>query len=136
MADQPPKKVIRVKPKREAAELSGRLQGPPPPSHTVGAAEAYWEKMARQRAYDEWIDRAIAWLEERWGENRPCPYCANDSWDVQGAVELRPAPGFPQWSGDPEGFFPAFQVICTNCGHTALVNVMAAGLPFRERETE
>lgn len=70
-------------------------------------------------------EKAAQWVREKWGEDKPCPYCGDNHWGVDGTLlNLRPIQG---------GFgYLAFQVICSNCGHTVLVNAVAAGLVSSE----
>jgi hypothetical protein len=69
----------------------------------------------------DWEDRAVAWLAEKWGNARACPYCSNPDWGVGAKlIEARP------WGED--GVVPMLQVTCTNCGHTVSVDASVAGL--------
>jgi hypothetical protein len=84
------------------------------------------QEQERQRIESELIDRAISFLQNKWGE-RPCPYCEHVEWQVAGPIEL-------SVSGD-EAMSPAFPVMCGNCGHTTFVNAIRAGLlPEPEEE--
>lgn len=75
----------------------------------------------------DWIERATAWLVEKWGNERECPYCGNPTWGVGGRlIEAR------QWSD--AGVIPMLQVTCTNCGHTVSVDAAVAGLIEQSQE--
>lgn len=59
------------------------------------------------------------------GGGAELPVRNHTSWDVPAELaELRPFGGSSQLLGS----YPAFQVICTNCGLTVLVNAVVAGL--------
>ena len=79
------------------------------------------EFLRRAQASDEeLLDRAIAWLEERWGADRACPYCGTRAWQVGTPLEIPLADG--------SAMTPAFPVMCTFCGNTVLINAIVAGL--------
>jgi hypothetical protein len=69
-------------------------------------------------------EKAVAWLNEKWGNHRACPYCTNDVWQVDSTL-VRIQPIHSRVAGLA---YVAFMVICDNCGHTVLVNAVAAGL--------
>jgi hypothetical protein len=75
----------------------------------------------------EEIDYAIAWLQEKWGEQRACPYCGNTQWAVGPPVQFA-------ISTEPGISPPLFSSSCTNCGNTVLVNVMYEGLRLDPEE--
>lgn len=71
------------------------------------------------------LDQAVQWLQEKWG-NRPCPYCGHIEWEVGTPLEIGLSGG--------EAMSPTFPVMCGNCGQTAFVNAILAGLlPEPER---
>jgi hypothetical protein len=69
---------------------------------------------------DELEREAIKWLIERWGTERPCPYCSNPQWRIGTPVEFLLVSG--------EATAPHFPVLCTNCGNTVLINAVHAGI--------
>jgi hypothetical protein len=69
---------------------------------------------------DSLLDGAIAWVRQKWGEQRPCPYCGDSTWEVGMPFE------FTRGSSDAVAL--AFPVIRSNCGNTALINTGRAGL--------
>lgn len=75
---------------------------------------------AIENLYSAYIDLAVHWLEEKWGPDRNCPYCDTAAWSVS-----RP---FNLLLESRETLAPHFSVLCTNCGHTVLVNAVLAGL--------
>jgi hypothetical protein len=76
----------------------------------------------------DWEDRAVAWLVEKWGNARECPYCGNPNWNIGGKlIEARP------WGED--GVVPMLQVTCTNCAHTVSVDASVAGLVEDSEQT-
>ena len=58
---------------------------------------------------------AIVWLREKWGDERPCPYCNNPSYFVG------PPSPFALEAGGATA--PQVPVICRNCGVTALIDI-------------
>jgi hypothetical protein len=84
----------------------------------------------------DWVVDAIEWVRAKWGDDPICPYCGNNQWNVMGLTELESSPDDPQV---PEGaVFPLFQVACTSCGHTVLVNARVSGVvsPTEDVEAE
>jgi DNA-directed RNA polymerase subunit RPC12/RpoP len=73
------------------------------------------------------VDAAIAWLEEKWGEERECPYCGNSQWAIGPPVQL-------SISSDPGITPPLFSASCTNCGNTVLITVMYEGIDLEGEE--
>jgi hypothetical protein len=74
----------------------------------------------------EWIDLAVSWLQEKWGDDKGCPMCGNPKWTVShvGAIpEWVPNVGLSFRVG-----YPVVPVSCTNCGFVALINAIAAGI--------
>lgn len=66
------------------------------------------------------VERAIAWLESTWGEERPCPYCDNPKWEIGTPFEIAATSGPPLTA--------SFPVMCSKCGHTVFINAVRAGL--------
>lgn len=60
----------------------------------------------------------IAWLTEKWGDGRKCPYCDGAKWDVARRVAVR-----------VEGaVLPLVPVVCANCAHTVFLSTQVMGL--------
>ena len=78
------------------------------------------------------LAEAIAWLADKWRDTH-CPYCDALSWAVGETVQILAA--FPISYGKGR-FSPAFTVMCTNCGHTSLVNAIVAGIVPEPDEAE
>ncbi|MBI1303247.1 MAG: hypothetical protein GC172_05615 [Phycisphaera sp.] len=71
--------------------------------------------------------KVISFLNEKW-QGRPCPLCGNRRWSVQDAAfELRQFHGgnFVLGGG---AIIPLVPVTCENCGYTALINAIKAGV--------
>ena len=66
--------------------------------------------------------RLVRWLEEKWGESKPCPYCANTVWQVD------PAPVYLPRFRNEDGAIPGYMVTCANCANTVFILAEAAGL--------
>ena len=69
---------------------------------------------------DALVDAAIAWLEEKWGLDRRCPYCDVLDWGVNSPLDDY------LWEEGP--ISAHFEVTCANCGHTVFVNAFKSGL--------
>ena len=72
------------------------------------------------------MEQMIQWLKEKWGEDRPCPMCGSPDWVVDavgGVPQLSRKTGLNLESG-----FPIVPVSCTNCGFTAFMNALIAGI--------
>jgi hypothetical protein len=80
--------------------------------------------------YRDWrVAALLDWLSEKWGEERPCPYCGNVVWNVD------PTPiGIERFAR--QGLIPAFLVACTNCGQSAYVLAEALGVQPPEKSDE
>jgi hypothetical protein len=61
------------------------------------------------------VDResALKWIRQKWGDDKPCPYCGGIEWGV--AAPRR----FQTVEGQTE---PMFAVVCRNCGNTVLID--------------
>jgi hypothetical protein len=71
--------------------------------------------------YEDWGERALAWLKEKWGDDHPCPHCRTNVWNVGAKlVELNP------WGST--SVLPMLQVTCANCGNVVLIDAVLAGL--------
>lgn len=86
--------------------------------HEVKEAANREAELERER--ETLLDEGIAWLNEKWGEDPKCPYCSNETWEISGPFSIP--------IGEVEAFLsPVFQVMCSNCGQTVLVNAVRAG---------
>jgi hypothetical protein len=82
------------------------------------------------RTWEELQSGAIGWLSEHWGsdwQSRTCPYCNNAGWQLGDVLALETAPRWPTRS-EPV-VTPMLQVLCTNCGHAALLSALAVFQP-------
>ena len=93
-----------------------RYQPPSPPRGLQHLIETQQEAQAEE---DRQMSAAIEWLQEKWGE-RPCPYCDHVDWHVGTPLDLQVYPD--------QMMSPSFPVMCGNCGQTALVNALVAGV--------
>lgn len=73
--------------------------------------------------------KATEWLEEKWKGSKNCPICLNNSWSITEPIEMRIFAGGAFFAGG--NLYPAFQVICTTCGHVILFNSIVAGITAR-----
>lgn len=63
----------------------------------------------------EETDAAVLWLREKWGDDKPCPWCGNETYFV----------GPPQSLSVSEAgaSTPLIPVICRNCGQTTFIDL-------------
>jgi hypothetical protein len=76
-----------------------------------------------EKSAEQYIAEAIDWLALKWTDKH-CPYCNARAWAVGEPVQILAA--FPYYR--KASLSPAFTVMCTNCGHTSLINAIVAGL--------
>ncbi len=71
----------------------------------------------------------ISYLNEKW-QGTSCPYCRESEWNIQDRIfELREFNKGDMFLGGPNAsIIPVIPVMCSNCGHTVLVNAMVAGV--------
>jgi hypothetical protein len=120
--DRSPEPNPRYKPRPDAGSEEQQYGASwfPGPDHRAAEYRVAWRRLASEPDADRLLDGAIAWIRQKWGEERPCPYCGDSMWEVGMPFELAQAP-----SG---AMALAFPVICSNCGNTTLVNAGRAGL--------
>jgi len=62
-------------------------------------------------------EKLIRHLEEKWGEDKPCPMCGGKNWLVGDIVyNVRGI------SGNNDMIFPILPVMCQKCGNTIFIN--------------
>ncbi len=89
---------------------------------------AFWppvpspEEQAKLRAKQS--DQALEWVQRRFPNSPPCPWCGKDEYTVTEVVVLYPQVGGVRASV----VYPVIQVICTTCGYTQLFNAAIAGI--------
>jgi hypothetical protein len=88
----------------------------PGPDQRAAESRAAWRRLMATDDADRLVEDVIAWIRERWGEDRPCPYCGGSTWEVGPPFEL----------GRPSGELVS-PVVCVGCGNTALVNARQIG---------
>jgi hypothetical protein len=109
---------------RKAKEMrlgAGRaLTGGLPGGANLAAAllERRRARAAMEAARKAFVEDAIAYLQRQWGE-RACPYCGQGPWEIGTPFD------FETSAGPTTTHFP---VMCSNCGQTAFVNAVRAGL--------
>lgn len=84
---------------------------------------------------DDLASQLMAHIQAKWSPEACCPLCRGTQWEVAGqCFELRP---WRQADQDLAGdyFLPVLPVICSQCGHTVLLNPRAAGLTLPEPAT-
>ena len=71
-------------------------------------------------------EKVIEHLIEKWGENKKCPMCGHDKWNVNTTIF-----DLPEYTEDilhPESTFPAIPVTCNNCFTTQFLSAVLLGL--------
>lgn len=71
----------------------------------------------------ELADQVITHLQEKWGEEKACPYCDANDWQVGKLIWFDAADGSE---------YPAVPVLCANCANTTFVNPLAAGFDLTD----
>ncbi|MBI4799088.1 MAG: hypothetical protein HY794_10205 [Desulfarculus sp.] len=77
---------------------------------------------------EDLASQLMAHIQAKWSAEACCPLCQGTQWEVGGqCFELRP---WRQGGQDlaSDYFLPVLPVICSQCGHTLLLNPRAAGL--------
>jgi hypothetical protein len=72
----------------------------------------------------ESLDKLIGHIREKWGA-RSCPMCHANNWLVQGFVPLILSDSVKTVTIGGKSL-PSAAVICSNCGNTIIVNLIAA----------
>jgi hypothetical protein len=100
-------------------------------SRTAEEIDEHSERInaAAQEIREQLWDAAIAWLQEKWGDSRPCPYCNTDEWTVGTPLD----DVLDSMSERVSAYFP---VTCNNCGHTVQINAVMAGVLPSSEELE
>jgi hypothetical protein len=72
--------------------------------------------------------KALAWLQARWGLGRGCPFHDTPTnWQIgDSMIQTLPFAGGGVVIGGPT--YPLFPVICMTCGHTVFINAVVAGI--------
>lgn len=83
---------------------------------------------AKELLRDVLVQAGIAWLEEKWGPHRECPYCHVSSWSVSSPLD-------DLLAGEGSATVH-FVVGCENCGNTVYVNALTAGIMPTANEVE
>jgi hypothetical protein len=74
------------------------------------------------------LNKAIAWVEGRWGSEVPCPMCHGTDWSVNDDLGVIIGSMDADKHVDMTKGIPIVAVWCTTCGFIALVNAVTAGL--------
>lgn len=83
---------------------------------------------AEDRARQALMKAAIAWLEQKWGADHPCPYCGSIHWSVGTPLD--------DFLFSDRHISSTFDVSCDNCGNTVQVNAFTARLLPTTQEME
>jgi hypothetical protein len=65
--------------------------------------------------------KAIEWLDEKWGEEKECPYCGEPEWVVGTAFGNL-------LDRDEAELSLTFPAVCDNCGNTVQIDVLRSGV--------
>jgi hypothetical protein len=74
---------------------------------------------------EEQTEAAIAWIRAKWGDDKPCPWCGNDTYYV--------TPPEPLAVPDGGQTVPYISVICRNCGQVARIDLRIFDASEREQ---
>lgn len=75
--------------------------------------------------WDAYVAGVVSWLTERWGPEKPCPYCGDTGWTIGAVRRVPTAPNWPLEPGEVEpGFIPAIPITSTQCGHVVFINAL------------
>jgi hypothetical protein len=95
-------------------------------------------KLPAPKTWDELVMGMAVWFGQHWhdetGEMRACGYCGSRHWEYGHVVALMSDPRWPIRPGENHGSFPHFQLSCTECGNTVLINVLSVFEPQRPWE--
>lgn len=70
---------------------------------------------ARTSDYEAQTRASIAWVRAKWGDDKQCPWCGNDSYYV--------SPPEPLALGDGGQTAPYISVTCRNCGQVTRIDL-------------
>src|SRR5262245_24643893 len=65
-------------------------------------------------------ERAITWLRDRWGDDKPCPYCGGTEWGVTGPFRL--IRESIQGKRQRLAAEPVYECVCRTCGNIVLID--------------
>jgi hypothetical protein len=81
--------------------------------------DEFLQRITRPLSYED----VVAWLEEKWGSDRDCPYCGNDVWYVNPqSLNLRLHEENTGGGFLPGKAVPLISVACSNCAQTVFLN--------------
>jgi hypothetical protein len=99
----------------EEEKPSWYLGDPEPAEPVHPALDRSEERLEAER------EAAVAWLAEKWTQERVCPICGTSDWIIADAAQL------PLY-GDSDRMYPLIPVGCKNCSYTHLFNGIYMGV--------
>ena len=81
------------------------------------------EDRAEDELHEANFQAQVRWLQLKWGDGGDapaCPYCGNETWNVEQPLGLAVV--------EDDRPLPLFPVICENCGQATFVSTYFAGL--------
>jgi DNA-directed RNA polymerase subunit RPC12/RpoP len=98
-------------------------------SHEI-AHEAAQKRLAQtqeqERRRQRRGERIQAWLTDKWGLDRACPYCGAEEWSFDSE------PRAIAMAREPQRGIYAYAVRCENCGNLVLLSAEVLGLESDE----
>jgi hypothetical protein len=64
--------------------------------------------------------RALAWFESKWTQNKSCPICASNTWQMGAVADLHQREG--------NLAYPLLPLVCLNCGFVHLFSAIITGV--------
>ncbi len=74
------------------------------------------------------FDKAVAWIEARWGADVACPMCHGTDWKVNTELGALAGQMDAERNVDFTKAVPIVIAWCQNCGFVAMVDAVTAGL--------
>jgi hypothetical protein len=107
-------------------DVADYLLGDPEAQARVEALRERLRAGELAKADEQLVDQVIQHLTEKWGDERPCPYCGSTQWAVGKRIV---GPSLLRGLA----VVPLVQVSCENCGNTVFIHLEAIGLWPPER---
>ncbi len=89
------------------------------------------EKEEPGKLTDQETETVMAWLQERAGEDLPCPVCSHEAWLIGDLKGRLPA---PHPLGGPA--YPFVVLLCMNCAHTLFFNAIVMGVEPKAEDSD
>lgn len=83
------------------------------------------------------VQKMIDFLQEKWGDKKPCPMCGGTDWEIFGKTfsPIEFTEGTPIGRGGRIAV-PVVPIVCTTCGNTILVSAIVSGFMEADEPSE